>query len=280
MQQDAFGVPFSVREYTDISWLAPYGRVEKVWDGLISGNLVFLVDGPYGRMKVKYAGARPVNYSGRPEDAVERLKNAMDVYSVRHRAVPELLTCGEVNGGEGFAAFFRWIEGESLFPYPPSPEPWKSLRRQARETVMRMADDIIDLHCGLAMAGRVAGNFRDSNLIYSRERGTLTPCSLDGYLRMPAENTLGRMHGSARFLAPEEYELHAPIDERTTVFNLGMLLFMMLGNRDTLALKDWTMSPRLYEIASVCIREDPGDRWPSLDALRSAWRTQAGQEIM
>ena len=29
MLQDAFGVPFSVREETDISWLAPYGRVEK-----------------------------------------------------------------------------------------------------------------------------------------------------------------------------------------------------------------------------------------------------------
>ena len=68
MLQDAFGVPFSVREYTDISWPAPYGRVEKVWDSLISGNLVFRVNGPYGRMKVKYAGARTVNYGGRPEE--------------------------------------------------------------------------------------------------------------------------------------------------------------------------------------------------------------------
>ncbi len=280
MLEDAFGVPFSVREYTDLSWLAPYGQVEKVWDGLISGNLVFLVNGPYGRMKVKYAGARPINYSGRPEDAAARLKNAMGIYSLRHRAIPELLTCGPVNDGQGFAAFFRWIEGESLYPFPPSDGPWQSLRRQGRAVLMRMADELIDLHCGLAAAGWAAGNFRDSNLIYSRDRGTLIPCSLDGYLRLPAENTQGRMHGSSRFLAPEEYELHAVIDERTTVYNLGMLFFMMLGDRSTLALKDWTMSPGLYDIASLCIREDPRERWPSLEALQSAWRLQAAREMM
>ena len=278
MLQDAFGVPFSVREETDISWLAPYGRVEKVWDGLISGNLVFQVNGPYGRMKVKYAGARPVNYGGRPEDAVARLEGAMDVYSIRHHAMPELLTCGHVNGGKGFAAFFRWIEGESLHPYPPSDRAWTSLRRQARMTLLSMMDGIIDLHCALARAGWAAGNFRDSNLIYSRERGTLALCSLDGYLRAPAENDPGRIHGSSRFLAPEEYEPHAVIDERTTVYNLGMLAFMVLGNRDTMALRDWTMSPGLYEIALCCVREDPRARWPSLNALQSAWRMQVGRE--
>ncbi len=278
MQQDAFGVPFSVREYTDISWLAPYGQVEKVWDGLISGNLVFRVNGPYGRMKVKYAGARTLNYAGRSADAVRRLRDAMAVYAIRHRAMPEMLTCGPVNGEQGFAAFFRWIEGESLQPYPPSDRPWTQLRRQSRMTLLRMLDDLIDLHCALAREGWAAGNFRDSNLIWSPEQGTLALCSLDGYLRIPADNDLGRMHGSSRFMAPEEYELHALIDERTTVFNLGMLAFLMLGDRETLALKDWTLSPGLYDIARRAIMEDPRDRWPSLNALQSAWRMQVGME--
>lgn len=280
MIQDAFGVPFSVNEATPLEWLAPYGQVEEVWDGLISGNLVFRVMGPYGRLKVKYAGARTVNYGGRPEDAVRRLKAATGVYSIRHRAMPELLACGEVNGGEGFAAVFRWIEGESLHPYPPDDRPWTDLRRQPRAVLLDMLDGVIDLHCALARSGWVQGNFRDSNLIYSRDMGTLAFCSLDGCLRLPAENDIGRPHGSSRFIAPEEYEPHAVIDERTTVYSLGMLIFMMLGNRDTRALKDWTMSPGLYEIARRCVREDPRERWQSLGALQSAWRMQVGFEML
>ncbi len=275
----ALGVPFSVREPTSLDWLAPYGRVEKVWDCLISGNLVFLMDGPYGRLKVKYAGARPVNYGGKPEDAVARLRGAMDVYSLRHRAMPELLTSGPVNGGAGFAALFRWIEGECLRPYPPSGDDmWARLRRLEPAARLRMMDDVIDLHCALARRGWAAGNLRDSNMIFSPDSASLSLCSLDGYLRFPAKNDPGRMHGSSRFLAPEEYEAGALIDERTTVYNLGMLAFMLLGSRDTLGLREWTLSPALYDIASRCIREDPGERWPSADALLSAWRMQVGME--
>ena len=35
---------------------------------------------------------------------------------------------------------------------------------------------------------------------------------------------MGRMFGSRRFMAPEEFELGAPLDQRTTVFTLGRLV--------------------------------------------------------
>lgn len=35
---------------------------------------------------------------------------------------------------------------------------------------------------------------------------------------------MGRMFGSTTFMAPEEFELGAPIDQRTTVFTLGRLV--------------------------------------------------------
>ena len=279
MLQYAGSVPFSVREETDLTWLAPYGRVERVWDGMTSGNLVFQVDGPYGRMKVKYAGARTLNYSGQPAEAADRLREAVQKYLFRHRAMPELLTCGEVNDGKGFAAFFRWIEGESMHPYPPSEQNWVLLRRQVPLTLLTMMDDLIDLHVMLAAHGLVAGNFQDSNLIFDPVRGTLRLCSIDGYLRMPYVNRGGRLHGSPKFMAPEEYLYDSVVDERTTVYNLGMLAFLIFGERDQRR-ETWRASPGLYQIALRCVEENPSARWPSLQALQSVWRAQVGREML
>ncbi len=279
MLQYAGSIPFSVREETDLSWLAQYGRVERVWDGLTSGNLVFQVDGPYGRMKVKYAGARPLNYIGRPEDAAAHLKAAVQNYLFRHRALPELLTCGEVNEGRGFAAIFRWIEGESMHPFPPSGKNWETLRRQPLLTLLTMMDDLIDLHCMLAAHGIAAGNFQDSNLIFDPARGTLRLCSIDGYVRMPCVNQGGRLRGSPKLMAPEEYLYGAAIDERTTVCNLGMLAFMIFGSRE-MTPETWRAGMGLYRIALKCVQENPDARWPSLQALQSVWRAQVGREML
>ncbi len=279
MLQYAGSIPFSIREETDLSWLAPYGEVERVWDGLTSGNLVFQVNGPYGRMKVKYAGARPLNYTGKPEEAAARLREAVGKYLFRHRAIPELLTCGDVNEGRGFAAFFRWIDGESMHPYPPSERNWEALRRQPLLTQLTMLDDLIDLHCMLAAHGYAAGNFQDSNLIFDPAGGTLRLCSIDGYVHLPCINQSGRLRGSPKLMAPEEYLYGAAIDERTTVCNLGMLAFLILGSRE-MDPESWRAGMGLYRIALQCVQENPDARWPSLQALQSVWRSQVGREML
>ena len=280
MLQYAGSIPFSVREETDLSWLKQYGQVERVWDGLTSGNLVFQVNGPYGRMKVKYAGARPLNYTGRPDEAADRLRSAVQKYLFRHRAIPDLLSCGDVDDGRGFAAIFRWIEGESLHPYPPSGKNWEALRRQPVLTQLTMMDDLIDLHCMLAAHGIVAGNFQDSNLIFDPVRGTLRLCSIDGYPHIPYVNNGGRLHGSPRLMAPEEYLYGSAIDERTTVYNLGMLAFMIFGSREEMTPQTWRAGMGLYRIAERCVQENPDARWPSLQALQSVWRAQVGREML
>ena len=42
---------------------------------------------------------------------------------------------------------------------------------------------------------------------------------------------MGRMSGSTRFMAPEEFQKGRTIDDRTTVFALGRTMSIFLGER-------------------------------------------------
>ena len=70
------------------------------------------------------------------------------------------------------------------------------------------------------------------------------------------------MFGSTRFMAPEEFELGARIDERTTVFNLGRAAFVFLGERATASQRAATIR--------AC-NPDRATRFASVDAFVAAW---------
>ena len=55
----------------------------------------------------------------------------------------------------------------------------------------------------------------DGSLMVDLKSGRVTLCDLDVYERAPMTNRQGRMWGSTRCMAPEEYELGAVIDEVT-----------------------------------------------------------------
>jgi serine/threonine-protein kinase len=73
---------------------------------------------------------------------------------------------------------------------------------------------------------------------------------------------MGRMFGSDRFMAPEEFTLDARIDQRTTVFTLGRLIQEFLPDGP----------PTLLEVAATACRDAPADRFASLPAFCAAWR--------
>ncbi|MBQ8136763.1 MAG: serine/threonine protein kinase [Clostridia bacterium] len=277
MRLEALGVPFEAREEADFSWLSVYGRVLRVYDGLTSGNLVFCMDGPYGRLKVKFAGIRTLNCASQPIVAVRHLEQAMQVYSFRHEAFPELLSCGPVNDGTGYAAVFRWMEGVCLHPYPYDPAPLDLLSRQSLHSRLRMADAMLEMHVCLAERGYAASNFHDGNLIYDHDRGVLSLCSADRYLKMPAVNDQGRMHGSGRFMAPEEHLGGERIDEKTTVYNLGMLLFELFGDMEKRDPGTWIAGRGTYETALRACDRRREARFATVDALLTSWRRAVGE---
>lgn len=67
-------VSFELQEEHDFTWLQSLGAVFSVFDQQDSGNISFVVEINGKKRFVKYAGCRPMAFSGNPGDAISRLK--------------------------------------------------------------------------------------------------------------------------------------------------------------------------------------------------------------
>ena len=264
------GIAFQARQQPQLEWLKNYGRVFWVGDQQMSGNLCFGVEGRFGKLFVKYAGERPVNFSGRPEMAAAALKNAMPLYDRDHPALVKLLAHGPA--GAGYAAVFRWEEAAVLNPTPPSAVVHDRVKRLQLSRSLRMLDMVYDLHAQLAADGYIAVDFYDGNLLIDFDRDAAIVCDIDLYRKKPAVNDRGRMYGSSRFLSPEEYILGAHLTESTTVYAMGALAFEFFGSNLDRSARAWHGPRPLYEVAARATRDDRDARYPSLQAFLSAWR--------
>lgn len=274
MMQEIDGVRFECRDVVNLTWLKPYGKVFYVFDRQNSGNLCFGVEGPYGKLFVKYAGSRPMNYTGKVQDAVMNLRSATQLYEkIRHSALLEIKAHGAVLGGLGYAAIFQWIDAPCLRPTPPDPAILTRLHHLPLPIRLRMLDDVFDLHARLAEEGYVAVDFDDSNLMIDFDQGRVTVCDIDAYQRRPLCNSRGRMPGSSHFRAPEEYEMGAAIDESTMVYQMGCLAFQFLGELDHRSEDMWSASRWLYRAARTAVQPLKNDRYPSMRTFLHAWRS-------
>ena len=268
------GVPFRVREKPDLSWLPAYGRVFRVFDGLLSGNLCFRVEGKFGRLFIKYAGASPMGFTGHPRQAVETLKNAMPLYQRSHPALTQLLGHGPTK--EGYAAIFVWQEAQALYEIGPSPA-LRLVQQQPWAASLKMLDSLIDLHVQLAEEGYVAVDLSEDNLLIDRMGGRAILCDIDLYRKKPARNDRGKMPGSPRMLAPEEYQLDAPLNDATTVYHLGALAFSFFGDVLQQKKQAWHGPACLFPIAQRACSPNPEKRYPTVRAFQQAWRDGVAQ---
>lgn len=264
------GIAYTAKEEPDLSWLAPYGKVFYVFDRQTSGNLCFGVEGPYGKLFIKYAGARTVRYSGKPETAVETLKNAMPLYLRDHPALVRLRGHGPTR--EGYAAIFEWKDLPALRTYPPDERIRNMVRRLPFADSLKMLDMVYDLHVQLADEGYIPVDFWDGNVLIDFARSQAVICDIDLYRKKPTINDKGRMPGSSRFLSPEEYTFGAPLDECTAVFAMGAMAFEFYGDNIDRSKKDWIGPPALYPVARKATMEKREKRYPTLKAFQNAWR--------
>ncbi len=268
------GVPYHAIEEPDLYWLRPYGRVFQVIDRQFSGNLCFGVTGSYGRLFVKYAGARTVNDRGGPENAIFTLQSAMPLYDRIHPALTRLLAHGPA--GDGYAAIFEWRDALP-FRSASGPSAGDRARRLPLEKSLRMLDMVFDLHGSLAQEGIVAVDFHGGNVLIDFDRNEAVVCDIDLYRRKPAFNDRGRMWGSSHFMAPEEYELNAALDETTTEYNMAALAFAFFGGYEDRGRRAWKAPECLWEVAHRAVSESKADRYPSMRAFLDAWREAVGQ---
>ena len=269
------GLSFQAYEEVDLSWLRPYGTVFTVMDQRFSGNLDFGVDGRYGKLFIKYAGARTLNYRGRPSDAMKKLQNAMPLYERDHPALVRLLAHGEA--GNGYAAIFEWKNACPLRPLPYDPATREAVRRLPLHRQLKMLDMVFDLHAALALDNIIAVDFNDSSVLIDFGSGEAVVSDIDLYRKKPAVNDRGRMWGSSRFMAPEEYTLGAALDETTTQYNMAALAFEFFGDNTDRSRKAWVGPTPLFEVASRAVQEQKGSRYPSMRSFLDAWRQAVGR---
>jgi serine/threonine-protein kinase len=134
---------------------------------------------------------------------------------------------------------------------------------------------VFDLHERLAALGWIAVDFYDGCLIYDFSARAVHVVDLDHYRNGPFTNETGRMFGSTRFMAPEEFERGARIDERTNVFTMGRTLLEFLGDgRDDPT--RFRGARAVLEVARRACRVRPADRFSCMSDFVHAFRSARG----
>lgn len=175
----------------------------------------------------------------------------------------------------GPALVYEAVSGNLIrVPSARRDDPTSSYQRLAHlpaSILMGLFDTLIDVHVVLAAAGWVAGDLYDGCLVVV-DFGipALSVIDLDSYRRGPSTNDMGRMFGSTRFMAPEEFELGAQIDERTTVFTLGRIVWHF-ATRLTEDPGEFCGTAGLASVIAKACEPSPVARYASVADLAQAW---------
>jgi serine/threonine-protein kinase len=273
--------PFADRpDLAPADYLSRVGTVFTRFDSRTqdSGNVSFGVEAGGRRWFVKSAGdprdtAPFLSHAAR----IALLENAQTLArSVRSPVLPAL--AGAVQSGWGPMLVYEWVTGELVHaPAERRDDPASAFRRFRSLPPAEAAaaiDAILDAHVELCGAGWIAGDFYDGSIIYDFEARRLRLIDLDSYHRGPTVNEMGRMFGSTRFMAPEEFERGAVIDERTTVFNLGRAMAEYLGDGG-LARAGFRGETHQYAAMARACAAAPAERFATVAELARAWRGEA-----
>lgn len=197
-----------------------------------------------------------------------RLKKSCD-----HPILPALHRV--IESAHGPMLVYDWVDGELLGGGSGKRDDPQSAHQRFRrlpvDEILAVLDAIYELHVQLVASGWIAVDFYDGCPIYDFDNKTVHIIDLDMYHRGPFTNQMGRMFGSTRFMAPEEFALGATIDERTTLFTLGRTAVIFLSDT-SLERAPFRGDDALYEVVLRACREKPDERYPSMNEFYTAWR--------
>ena len=232
------GIEFKLREYQDFSWLNDYGSVFSVIDETGSGCISFGIKKDNKKYFFKIAGAKTVNAEISEEESIKLLKEAAVKYkNIKHENLIKLVDAFEYK--DFYVVIYEYAEGECLFDhwnfdrYEKTKEitPLMKFKSLPVEKRLNVVDKLFSFFESFIDAGYVAVDFYDSSIIYDFDNDEVTFCDIDLFRKMPTVNDLGTGYfGTKRLKAPEENELGASIDEQTSLFTLGAIIFDMFSN--------------------------------------------------
>ncbi|MGW6881893.1 serine/threonine protein kinase [Streptomyces goshikiensis] len=210
--------------------------------------------------------------------AVSSLRRAVTVHeAVAHPAITPLLH--HLTTDAGLAVVYPWVPGEVLYHPTRSrsggrtapDSPMARFRRLPLSQVHDALDIVLDAHLAVEAAGLVAVDLYDGCMLYDFEEQRMRLCDLDEYRQGPFTLNTDRLPGSSRYMAPEEFVRGSVIDVRTTVFNLGRALRLLLdaGDEET----QWRGTRGQLGVIQQATATDPQTRFPSVRSLVEAWST-------
>lgn len=249
-----------------------------------SGNISYGVRIGCERYFVKTAGRTdaplPSPGSLRHSERVSLLRNATLLRrSCGHHSMPILHRV--IESPDGPLLVYQWVDGELVRATGAArndpQSAFQRFRRLPAPEIVRALDVVYELHHELARSRWIAVDFYDGCTIYDFERRQLHLVDLDHYRDTPFTNEMGRMFGSSRFMAPEEFELGATIDERTTVFTMGRTAAVLLSD-GTLERLPFLGSDAQYEVILRACRDDRDQRFASMAAFYAAWQEARHKE--
>lgn len=226
-------VEFKLKEYQDFTWLNNYGQAFMVIDETGSGCISFGIEKDNKKYFFKIAGAKSINAEVSEKESIRLLKNAVIKYkAIKHDNLIKYIDSFEYK--EFFVVIYEYAEGECLFDhwnfdkYKKTKEitPLMRFKSLSIEKRLNVVEKLFTFFETFIDCGYVAVDFYDSSIIYNFKNDTVTFCDIDLFRKLPTTNDLGQDYfGTKRLKSPEENELGAPIDELTSEFTLGAIIF-------------------------------------------------------
>ncbi|MYA72918.1 serine/threonine protein kinase [Candidatus Poribacteria bacterium] len=213
-----------------------------------------------------------VKHSNIPQ-SVTWLKQAVRFHAaVQHEALPQLHNAFTTT--DGFTLVYDWVDGDGLRPErklrADEVHPRDRFCALPASEIIAVLNVIYDVHVLIEKRGFIAEDFYDGCIIYNFEKKRTHLYDFDHYHPAPFINDRGRLNGSSRFMAPEEFQKGERIDERTNVFMLGRTAFVLLANNSD-SRNDWKGNDALWHVAKKATNVDKRLRYPSVQEFASAW---------
>ena len=267
-------VTFNLKQDFDFSFIAEYGTPFVVFDRQDSGNLCFGVQNAEEKLFLKIAGAATVDGSVTPEASVERLISTIKMYEdLEHPSLTKLLAHKPINGG--YLLVFEWFDGTS---WGKQYGTYEQIRALPIEEKLGIYKQILAFHNHVNQKGYIAIDFYDGSILYNLDTHQTMVCDIEFYRKKPVVNTMGRMWGSSRYMAPEEFVLGAEIDERTNVFGMGATAFCLFGAELDRSVEKWQLSQALYNVAIKATNAERQNRYAGMAEYIYAWESALRQQ--
>lgn len=248
------------------AWIATQGQIFARFEMQDSGCLSYGLANERGRFFVKFAD----KYQAR---------SGLSRSAALHRQFSHLLLAPlrqVLETEQGPILVYDWVAGELLYQASsrresPDAAPAR-FRGLSADKIIACLDGLYAMHAGLAELGYVMVDFYDGCLLYDFATDTLHVIDLDEYRSAPFQS-LGRLPGSQRFMAPEENQPGEWIDQISNVYTLGRCARSLLGE----SLESWRGGPGLWEVTARATDPRRSRRQSSVAEFLSQWRQALSQ---